>query len=115
MAHVVETAAGLRLEATSGRGRPVRLLGRFCREKPLGALGGLIVVVLIGMALLAHWIAPYDYDQTIRAARMKPPSLAFLMGTGNLGRGIFSRVIYAPPGSVPVGFGAALLPTPPAR
>jgi peptide/nickel transport system permease protein len=111
MAHVVETAAGLRLEATSGRGRPVRLLGRFCREKPLGALGGLIVVVLIGMALLAHWIAPYDYDQTIRAARMKPPSLAFLMGTDNLGRDIFSRVIYGARVSVTVGFGAVLLAT----
>jgi peptide/nickel transport system permease protein len=111
MAHVVETAAAFGLETTSGRPGPLRSLVRFCCDKPLGAVGGLIVLALIGMALCAQWIAPYDYDHTIRAARMKPPSLAFLMGTDNLGRDIFSRVVYGARVSVTVGFGAVLLAT----
>jgi peptide/nickel transport system permease protein len=69
------------------------LVARFCRRKPLGALGGLIVAGLLAMALFARWIAPHDYDETIRAARMKPPGVAYWMGTDNLGRDIFSRVI----------------------
>ena len=88
-----------------------RGLARFCRRKPLGALGGLIVVTLVVMAVFAHWIAPHAYDETIRAARMKPPSLAFWMGTDNLGRDIFSRVVYGARVSVTVGFGAVLVAT----
>jgi peptide/nickel transport system permease protein len=87
------------------------LVARFCRRKPLGALGGLIVAGLLAMALFARWIAPHDYDETIRAARMKPPGVAYWMGTDNLGRDIFSRVVYGARVSVTVGFGAVLLAT----
>jgi peptide/nickel transport system permease protein len=81
----------------------------FCRRKPLGALGGLIVLVMILMAVFANWIAPYTYDETIRGARMKAPGAQFWMGTDNLGRDIFSRVVYGARVSVTVGFGAVLL------
>jgi peptide/nickel transport system permease protein len=87
------------------------LVGRFCRHKPLGAIGALIVAVLLGMAIFANWIAPYAYDETIRAARMKPPGAAFWMGTDNLGRDIFSRVVYGARVSVTVGFGTVVLAT----
>lgn len=89
----------------------LRLLWLFCRRKPLGAIGGLLVLVLIVMALFANWIAPYTYDETIRGARMKPPSAQFWMGTDNLGRDMFSRVVYGARVSVTVGFGAVLLAT----
>ncbi len=91
--------------------RPLRLLWLFCRRKPLGAVGGLIVLLLLVMAAAAHWIAPYQYDETIRGARMKPPSAQFWMGTDNLGRDMFSRVVYGAQVSVTVGFGAVLLAT----
>jgi peptide/nickel transport system permease protein len=94
------------------RGRAGRVLGavwRFCRHKPLGAVGGLIVLVMLVMALGANWIAPYPYDETIRGARMKPPGAQFWMGTDNLGRDVFSRVVYGARISVTVGFGAVLL------
>ncbi len=92
--------------------RSLRALGtlwRFCRAKPLGAIGGLLVVLMIGMAVFANWIAPYSYDETIRGARMKAPGAQFWMGTDNLGRDIFSRVVYGARVSVTVGFGAVLL------
>src|SRR3989441_4768073 len=56
--------------------RALRGVGRFARRKPLGALGALIVVAMLVMAAFAERIAPYDYDETVRGARMKPPSAA---------------------------------------
>jgi peptide/nickel transport system permease protein len=88
-----------------------RHLGHFCARKPLGALGGAIVLVLIALALGADWIAPHPYDLAIRGTRMQPPSAQFWMGTDNLGRDVLSRVIFGARVSVTVGFGAVLLGT----
>ncbi len=84
---------------------------RFCRRKPLGAAGGLIVVGLVALALFADRIAPYDYDETIAGARMRPPSARFWMGTDNLGRDVWTRVVFGARVSMTVGFGAVLLGT----
>jgi peptide/nickel transport system permease protein len=84
-------------------------LWQFCRYKPLGAFGGFIVVGLLIMAVFAPWIAPYQYDETIPGARMKAPGAQFWMGTDNLGRDVYSRVVYGAAVSVTVGFGAVLL------
>jgi peptide/nickel transport system permease protein len=89
--------------------RTVRAAWLFCRRKPLGAFGGLLVVLMLVTATFANWIAPYSYDETIRRARMKPASTQFWMGTDNLGRDVFSRVVYGARVSVTVGFGAVLL------
>jgi len=82
---------------------------QFAKRKPLGALGGLIVLGLLVMAVFAPLIAPYKYDETIAGARMKAPGTQFWMGTDNLGRDVFSRVVYGASVSVTVGFGAVLL------
>ena len=79
-------------------------LARLTLRKPLGAIGALIVVGLILLAVFADQIAPYPYDQTIAGARMKPPSAQFWMGTDNLARDIWSRVVYGARISVTVGF-----------
>jgi peptide/nickel transport system permease protein len=84
-------------------------LWQFCRRKPLGAIGGFIVLVLLIMALFAPWIAPYKYDETIPGARMKAPGAQYWMGTDNLGRDVYSRVVYGASVSISVGFGAVLL------
>ena len=93
------------------RSRPLGLVLRFCRRKPLGAIGALLVLALIIMAVFADRIAPYTYDETIRGARMKPPSTQFWMGTDNLGRDIWSRVVYGARISVTVGFATIALTT----
>ena len=84
-------------------------VGRFCRRKPLGAVGAVIVLVLLVMAGFAEWIAPYAYDQQIADARLKPPGRAFLFGTDNVGRDIFSRIVYGARVSVTIGFLTVLL------
>jgi peptide/nickel transport system permease protein len=90
-------------------GAALQTLWQFCRRKPLGAIGGFIVLVLLIMALFAPWIAPYKYDETIPGARMKAPGAQFWMGTDNLGRDVYSRVVYGASVSISVGFGAVLL------
>jgi peptide/nickel transport system permease protein len=84
-------------------------LWRLVREKPLGAFGGVLVLVLMLCAVFAHWIAPYPYDETNVRQRLKPPSAQFYLGTDNLGRDVFSRIIYGARISVTVGFGAVTL------
>jgi peptide/nickel transport system permease protein len=84
-------------------------LWRLVREKPLGAFGGVLVLVLMLTAIFAHWIAPYPYDETNVRQRLKPPGAQFYLGTDNLGRDVFSRIVYGARISVTVGFGAVTL------
>jgi peptide/nickel transport system permease protein len=93
------------------RPRALGLAWRFCRRKPLGAIGSVIVVGLIVMAAFADRIAPYSYDDSVPGARMKAPSLQFWMGTDNLGRDIWSRVVFGARISVTVGFATVALAT----
>lgn len=87
------------------------LVVHHARRKPLGAIGAVIVIVLIVLAVFAELIAPYPYDHAISGARMKPPSAQFWMGTDNLARDIWSRVVYGARISVTVGFATVALVT----
>ena len=87
------------------------VLLRFVRRKPLGAIGGAIVLVLLVMALFADRIAPHPYDVSILGARMRPPSAQFWMGTDNLSRDIWSRVVYGARISITIGFATVAMAT----
>jgi peptide/nickel transport system permease protein len=93
----------------SAAGRAVAAIARFCRSKPLGALGALIVLGLLVAAVFAEWIAPYAYDQQIPDARLKPPGREFLFGTDNVSRDVLSRIVYGARVSVTVGFLTVLI------
>jgi peptide/nickel transport system permease protein len=84
--------------------RWVAAVARFARQKPLGAVGGVIVAAMLVMAVFAEQIAPYRFDETIRGARMSPPSAAHWLGTDNLSRDMWSRIVYGARVSVTVGF-----------
>ena len=113
MADHVEALPRPRLAARRPPQAPALLVAawRFCRRKPLGALGGIIVIGLLIMAVFAPWIAPYTYDETIPGARMKAPGAKFWMGTDNLGRDVWSRVVYGARISITVGFATVLVGT----
>jgi peptide/nickel transport system permease protein len=83
----------------------------FARRKPLGTVGGVIVAAMLLMAAFAEHIAPYRYDESIRGARMTPPSLAYWLGTDNLSRDMWSRIVYGARISVTVGFATVALAT----
>ena len=57
-------------------------------------IGLVILVVLLLCAVFADIIAPYGYADQNLTATFQPPSAAHWFGTDNLGRDIFSRVIY---------------------
>ncbi len=111
MAHSVNTIPTVpeALPRPWGLPRSAELTLRFCRRKPLGAIGAAIILALLVMAVFADRIAPYSYDQSI--ARMKPPSAQFWLGTDNLGRDVWSRVVYGARISVTVGFATVALAT----
>jgi peptide/nickel transport system permease protein len=62
----------------------------------LGMIGLAIVVLLVLVAIFANVIAPYDpvLGGDLRTERLLPPSLDHLMGTDDLARDIFSRVVH---------------------
>jgi peptide/nickel transport system permease protein len=69
-------------------------LRKFLRQSALARIGFAITTLLVIGALLAPWIAPADPASQDLPARLEPPSLSHWMGTDELGRDIFSRVLY---------------------
>lgn len=57
-------------------------------------LGVLMMTVMVLLALFAPWVAPFDSDAQDFDAILEPPNLTHLFGTDNLGRDIFSRVLF---------------------
>ena len=98
---VAEPSAAV--QGASSGAQALRGVGRFCRRKPLGALGGFIVIALLVMAVFAEQLALYGYDETVRGSRMKPPSAAHWLGTDNLSRDMWSRIVFGARVSVTVG------------
>jgi peptide/nickel transport system permease protein len=85
-----------------------RSLASNARHNPLAALGAVLVVIFLIFALFAPWIAPQDPAAIHLPARLDPPSLAHWFGTDELGRDIFSRVVYGARISMLVGSGVVL-------
>ncbi|MET3857566.1 ABC transporter permease [Rhizobium sp. OAE497] len=63
-------------------------------RSPAAAVGCLVVVVILALALFAPWIAPYDPNLQETANRLMPPDAAHWLGTDGFGRDILSRIIY---------------------
>jgi peptide/nickel transport system permease protein len=93
------------------RSEAARFLGRLFREKPLGAIGGLVFLLFLFCGLFADLLAPYGMNQINPINRLKPPSWAFPFGTDNLGRDMLSRCLHGAQLSVIIGFCAAGLAT----
>ncbi|MCL4231001.1 MAG: ABC transporter permease [Dehalococcoidia bacterium] len=91
------------------RGRQLRAVARFYRHEPLGALGLSIFVMLVLVALCAPLLAPYGYSETNIVSQLQDPSREHLFGTDNLGRDVFSRIVYGARVEVLVSLGAVLI------
>jgi len=64
------------------------------RKSPLIAAGGMIALLIVLVALAAPLLAPYPPDATHPEMALQAPSLHHLFGTDQVGRDVFSRVIY---------------------
>ncbi|ASA26044.1 ABC transporter permease [Paenibacillus donghaensis] len=74
------------------------------RKNKTAMLGLCIIVFFILIALLAPLIAPYGYKEQVLVDRLKAPSAAHWFGTDDLGRDLFTRVLYGARISLWVGF-----------
>ncbi|MBB6466453.1 peptide/nickel transport system permease protein [Aminobacter lissarensis] len=88
---LLDDSPSSRLQARLGRSyRLARALSR----NPLAMVGAIIVATLILVALFAPWIATHSPIGQDLAMRLRPPSWDNWMGTDELGRDIWSRVVY---------------------
>lgn len=76
------------------RQRPGRLVWKRLSKSKTAMAGLVIITAIIFMAIFADVIAPYAYDKPDYDAIFEYPSAEHWMGTDDLGRDIFSRVIY---------------------
>ena len=80
-------------------------------SNPLARWGLSIIAVVLLMALLAPWIAPYDPDAIDVKAILLSPSSTHWMGTDGLGRDVYSRMLFGARISLLVGFVAVGIAT----
>jgi peptide/nickel transport system permease protein len=76
---------------------------RQLRRNKLAIIGSVILAFMILVAIFAPVIAPYDPYQTNYGNVKKPPSVDHFLGTDELGRDVFSRLIYGTQISLTIG------------
>lgn len=77
-------------------------------SRPTAMAGLLIIAAMIVLALLAPVLSPYDPAHLAVRSRLQGPSLAHLFGTDDLGRDVFTRVLYSGRTSITVGFAVVI-------
>jgi len=100
-----------RLEAASPTRSVLTEVARFSRRNTLSALGGVVGMLIIVVALAAPLLAPYDPLKADFRHMNKPPNAEHLLGTDQVGRDTLSRVIYGSRTSLFVAFSAVILGT----
>jgi peptide/nickel transport system permease protein len=93
------------------RTRPLASLMRFARRNPLGAAAAVIILVLVVTAVFAPVVATHDPLFPDAINRLAAPSGGHLFGTDDIGRDVFSRVVYGGRISLQVGILTVLLGT----
>ena len=97
------------LVTVSPRARRRRILRRRFLRRP-AAVGSLVVVAAVVLAaVFARWVAPYSPSETDFDAILTGPSRDHLLGTDDLGRDTFSRIVFGARASILAGFFATVL------
>lgn len=86
-----------------------RRLSRQLRANPLTLVGLAIIAVVMMLAALAPWITSYDPNAINPDLRLMPPSTDHWAGTDEVGRDIWTRILYGARASLGVGFGVVLI------
>jgi ABC-type dipeptide/oligopeptide/nickel transport system permease subunit len=97
-------------EQISRQQRYLRALSSFIRTKPLGSIGGFIVILLI-LAAIFPSVFSHGTDPNFGSLRdrLQGPSGAHWFGTDELGRDLYTRIVYGARTSVMIGFGVVFL------
>ena len=89
----------------------LEFLVRLFRDKPLGAIGFVIVVILGTTAIFAELIAPYGFSEQNLREPVEGYSWRHFLGTDQLGRDLFSRIVFGARISLTVGFACTFFST----
>ena len=100
------TASTSTVGAIPRRPNPIVL---FIKAQPLGFLGFLVVLIYAVLAIGRYWIAPYEPTAIDWSAMEAAPSLAHPFGTDQLGRDVFSRVVYGTRTALLIGILSAFI------
>jgi peptide/nickel transport system permease protein len=100
----------LRVETPRVQRSTVGGLGVLVRANPIGAIGAAGILLLVVVSLLAPLIAPFEPTAQI-AKRFTEPSMTYIMGADDVGRDVFSRLIYGARVSLWVGVVAVSIST----
>ena len=76
---------------------------RMCRQNKLAAFSAVLILVVILMAIFAPVLAPYGEAEQDLISRLQGPSAAHWFGTDELGRDVFSRILYGSRLSLTIG------------
>jgi peptide/nickel transport system permease protein len=88
---------------------PLARAGRALRRDRSAIVAILVLLLMAGSAIFAPLIAPYDPLRVNTRNTLAPPSAKHWFGTDDLGRDVFSRVVYGGRISLRVGFIAATI------
>jgi peptide/nickel transport system permease protein len=78
---------------------------------PTAVIGGVVLVLLILMALLAPYLGTVDPQAISPVRRLRKPSETYWFGTDMLGRDVYSRVVFGARISLAIGLSVAILAT----
>lgn len=81
----------------------------FLRRYPTMAVGGFLLLIMLGIAVFAPYLFTRDPTALAPALRTREPSAQFWFGSDMLGRDVYSRVLYGARVSLLVGFSVAIL------
>ena len=90
-------------------GRVAGSLATFVKKKPLGAMGAIIILIMIALALLFPLITFFDPNAWSIREKLQAPSMTHYLGTDEMGRDLWARVVLGAQISLMVGFGAVVL------
>lgn len=79
------------------------------RRNPLVLIGIVVVVIWVVIAIIAPMISPYEPLHQNLDDRLQSPNAVYLMGTDELGRDIFSRVLYGAQITIPAGMAVIII------
>ena len=85
------------------------IIARRLRRSKSAMAGLTIVVCLVLVAIFANFIAPYDPTKIFPGEAMQTASLKHILGTDQIGRDIFSRVVFGARISIMIGFSSIVL------
>jgi peptide/nickel transport system permease protein len=105
----LDAEAAVAPRTLSPQARRRRLLAKRFMRRPLAVAGLVVAVSFVLVAILAPWIAPYGYATTNFNGVLAHPSGAHVLGTDELGRDMFSRIIWGARASIQAGVLATML------